>query len=338
MSSIGASTTRSSPRFRNGRPEPGGRSFLRSLVERGLSGVRLVVSDAHAGLKKAIAQVLGCPWQRCSVHFLREALGHARREQQPMLAALIRLIFNADNGDAPHASGSARRSSGCASRWRNRGAARRRRRRPARLLQLPLRPLDETALHQPARALQPRDRPPHRRRRHLPQRPRTDPARRQRRDRTKRRMARRPPLPLRPLARSSPRSRKNRQRQRGGPRAHRGLTNHEQADELHHALRLDCRPLLLCEVVHIRSVSACRGWSGAGGGCGRSRCTRRSRSRARRGSSSGGYRVARPASATRTPRSSRCRSSHRPTYRRHQARLPSSFGERPGSELPCCVP
>jgi len=73
------------------------RSFLRSLVERGLTGVQLVVSDAHAGLKKAIAQVLGCPWQRCSVHFLREALGHARREQQPMLAALLRPIFNADD-------------------------------------------------------------------------------------------------------------------------------------------------------------------------------------------------------------------------------------------------
>ena len=43
------------------------RGFLRSLVERGLSGVQLVVSDAHAGLKKAIGQVLGCPWQRSSV-------------------------------------------------------------------------------------------------------------------------------------------------------------------------------------------------------------------------------------------------------------------------------
>jgi putative transposase len=73
------------------------RSFLRSLVERGLSGVQLVVSDAHAGLKKAIGQVLGCPWQRCSVHFLREALGHARREQQPMLAALLRAIVNAES-------------------------------------------------------------------------------------------------------------------------------------------------------------------------------------------------------------------------------------------------
>jgi putative transposase len=74
------------------------RSFLRSLVERGLGGVQLIVSDAHAGLKKAIGQVLGCPWQRCSVHFLREALGHARREQQPMLAALLRPLFNADTG------------------------------------------------------------------------------------------------------------------------------------------------------------------------------------------------------------------------------------------------
>src|SRR4051812_17770300 len=75
------------------------RSFLRSLLERGLNGVQLVVSDAHAGLKKAIAQVLGCPWQRCSVHFLREALGHARREQQPMLAALLRPIFGADSAE-----------------------------------------------------------------------------------------------------------------------------------------------------------------------------------------------------------------------------------------------
>src|SRR4051794_19633313 len=75
------------------------RQFLRSLVKRGLAGVQLVVSDAHEGLKQAIAQVLGAPWQRCTVHFLREALGHARREQQPMLAALIRPIFNADSGE-----------------------------------------------------------------------------------------------------------------------------------------------------------------------------------------------------------------------------------------------
>ena len=76
------------------------RSFLRSLVTRGLGGVQLVVSDAHAGLKAAIGQVLSCPWQRCTVHFLRETLGHVRKDQQGMVAALLRPIFNADDRDA----------------------------------------------------------------------------------------------------------------------------------------------------------------------------------------------------------------------------------------------
>ena len=75
------------------------REFLRGLVGRGLTGVQLAISDAHPGLKAAIAKVLGCPWQRCTVHFLRDCLGHARREQQPMLAALIRPIFNAQDRD-----------------------------------------------------------------------------------------------------------------------------------------------------------------------------------------------------------------------------------------------
>jgi putative transposase len=70
--------------------------FLRGLVKRGLVGVQLAISDAHAGLKAAIAKVLGCAWQRCTVHFLRDCLGHARRDQHGLLAALIRPIFNAD--------------------------------------------------------------------------------------------------------------------------------------------------------------------------------------------------------------------------------------------------
>jgi putative transposase len=70
------------------------REFLRDLVKRGLAGVQLAISDAHEGLKSAIAQVLGCPWQRCTVHFLRDCLGHARREEHGALAALIRPIFN----------------------------------------------------------------------------------------------------------------------------------------------------------------------------------------------------------------------------------------------------
>jgi putative transposase len=73
------------------------REFLRSLVKRGLAGVQLVVSDAHEGLKQAIAQVLGCSWQRCTVHFLREALGHCSKDVQGMVAAAIRPIFNAES-------------------------------------------------------------------------------------------------------------------------------------------------------------------------------------------------------------------------------------------------
>src|SRR5512133_2140801 len=75
------------------------KGFLRGLVKRGLRGVQLVVSDAHAGLKSAIAQTLDCPWQRCTVHFLRETLGHVRKDQQGMVAALLRPIFNADDRD-----------------------------------------------------------------------------------------------------------------------------------------------------------------------------------------------------------------------------------------------
>src|SRR5918994_1130692 len=73
-------------------------SFLRGLVKRGLVGVQLAISDAHAGLKNAIAKVLGCAWQRCTVHFLRDCLGHARKDQHGLLAAVIRPIFQAESG------------------------------------------------------------------------------------------------------------------------------------------------------------------------------------------------------------------------------------------------
>jgi transposase-like protein len=71
------------------------REFLRSLVRRGLRGVQLVVSDAHEGLKQAIAQVLGTAWQRCTVHFLRDALGHCPKDLQQLVGAAIRPIFRA---------------------------------------------------------------------------------------------------------------------------------------------------------------------------------------------------------------------------------------------------
>ena len=75
------------------------REFLRSLRARGLRGVRLCVSDCHEGLKAAIGQVLGCPWRRCTVHFLRNMLGHCQKAQQPMISAAIRGIFGATSGE-----------------------------------------------------------------------------------------------------------------------------------------------------------------------------------------------------------------------------------------------
>ncbi len=72
--------------------------FLRSLVARGLVGVQLAISDAHPGLKAAIARVLGSPWQRCTVHFLRDLRGHCRKDQHDALGALIRQLFTAPNG------------------------------------------------------------------------------------------------------------------------------------------------------------------------------------------------------------------------------------------------
>src|SRR4029077_12300748 len=69
-------------------------AFLRSLRARGLNGVRLVIRDAHEGLKGAIAQVmLGAAWQRCRVHFLRNVLSRIPRASAEMVLAVIRTIF-----------------------------------------------------------------------------------------------------------------------------------------------------------------------------------------------------------------------------------------------------
>jgi putative transposase len=77
--------------------EAGWAAFLRELVARGLQGVRLCVSDDHLGLKAAIAKVLGCPWQRCTVHFVRNMHGHCKKGQRNMVAAALREVFNAED-------------------------------------------------------------------------------------------------------------------------------------------------------------------------------------------------------------------------------------------------
>src|SRR5215211_2676775 len=70
------------------------RGFFQSLVGRGLQGVQLVVSDAHAGLKQAIREVfVGAAWQRCRVHFMRNLLARVPKTAQAMVAAAVRSIF-----------------------------------------------------------------------------------------------------------------------------------------------------------------------------------------------------------------------------------------------------
>ena len=76
--------------------------FLRSLMRRGLRGVKLVISDAHLGLKAAAAKVLKATWQRCRVHFMRNALAYANKTQRRMVSATIATVFAQDSGEAAH--------------------------------------------------------------------------------------------------------------------------------------------------------------------------------------------------------------------------------------------
>jgi transposase-like protein len=73
--------------------------FLRSLRARGLQGVRLAVSDQHEGLKHAIERVLACPWQRCTVHFVRNMHQHCRPSQRGLVSAALRELFQAESGE-----------------------------------------------------------------------------------------------------------------------------------------------------------------------------------------------------------------------------------------------
>jgi transposase-like protein len=79
-------------------------AFLRGLVARGLSGVRLVISDAHPGLVDAIASTLpGASWQRCRTHFLRNLLTKVPKSAGPFVATLVRSIFAQPDAAAVHA-------------------------------------------------------------------------------------------------------------------------------------------------------------------------------------------------------------------------------------------
>jgi putative transposase len=77
-------------------------TFLKSMLRRGLRGVKLVISDAHEGLKTAIRRVVGGSWQRCRVHWMRNALSYVPKAQQSMVSAALRQAFI--QPDRPNAS------------------------------------------------------------------------------------------------------------------------------------------------------------------------------------------------------------------------------------------
>ena len=80
--------------------EPFWVDFLRSLARRGLRGVKLVVSDAHEGLKAAITKILSATWQRCRVHFMRNATAHAGKAQRRIVSAWVGTAFAQDDAVA----------------------------------------------------------------------------------------------------------------------------------------------------------------------------------------------------------------------------------------------
>src|ERR1700732_4242248 len=96
------------PGAREGPGRPGGQrgaepfwvEFLRSLARRGLRGAKLVISDAHEGLKAAITKVLGATCQRCRVHFMRNALAYAGRTQRRIVSAWVGTAFAQDDAAA----------------------------------------------------------------------------------------------------------------------------------------------------------------------------------------------------------------------------------------------
>ena len=162
--------------------------FLRSLKKRGLKGVKLVISDAHEGLKAAIAHLFKASWQRCRVHFIRNALAHVPKAQHSMVSAAIRSVFAQDNQAAASQT------------WRH--VSDQLRPRFAKLAGLMdeaeadviafmafPRALAEVAFDKPHRASEQGGQTPRRCRRHLPQRGLDQAARRHGPARTKRRVA-----------------------------------------------------------------------------------------------------------------------------------------------------
>ena len=82
--------------------EPFWKAFLRSLADRGLRGVKLVIADDHKGLRAAAGKVFSASQQRCRVHWMRNALAHAAPKQRPAVIAMIKTIFAQETAEAAH--------------------------------------------------------------------------------------------------------------------------------------------------------------------------------------------------------------------------------------------
>ena len=221
---------------RGDRPRPGrgrvggvlGRASCATCAAAACRACASCVSDQHEGLQAAIARVLACPWQRCTVHFVRNMHQHCRPAQRGLVSAALREVFNADSPRAGQGAG-------------RRGDRTPRARRCRRSPPCSRRPKTTCSPSTPSphahwsklRSTNPLERVNreigrrYRRRRHLPQRPLSDPPRRRAADRTERRMARQPPLPLSRIARARPRRGRARPEREGGDRAHPGLSRRE---------------------------------------------------------------------------------------------------------------
>ena len=82
--------------------EPFWKGFLRSLADRGLRGVKLVISDDHKGLRSAAGKVFNATQQRCRVHWMRNALAHVGPKQRPAVVAMLKTIFAQESAKAAH--------------------------------------------------------------------------------------------------------------------------------------------------------------------------------------------------------------------------------------------
>jgi len=176
-------------------------AFLRSLKARGLAGVQLVISDAHTGLKTAVAStLLNASWQRCRIHFGRTLLAAVPAGHGDMVAAAVRTIYRPTRRrQRPPATRRHRRHARPAVPQSGNPAPRRRLRRH-RIRRLSGRALEEDLVDESARTRQPGDQTTHRHCRRLPQPRRVAPARRCGPRRDPRRMAsQRPPLSIRKI-------------------------------------------------------------------------------------------------------------------------------------------